>query len=172
MLCLLCKCSNLGTQADVPSCIYSKFYYLILTRGAGIVPNKWILTVVAVAIFLVINGCSSLIGDNQLARISKVPGEEGDLVGAWKDAAHATTQIIKKDDSVTITLDNCFFGDLPDVDSSNEIAIVLEFDEDGEKITKVLGPIKGTADKSYINQLGGIIYGPKKLSSEFLKMAL
>lgn len=110
--------------------------------------------------------CTNLVGDNQLVGVDK----QKRLVGAWK--LNESLDYIKKGESLTITLDNAFFSHLPDIGQSNEVAIIVDITENGKTITKVLGPIEGTADKSYFNQMARRIYGPKKLSDEFLEIGI
>lgn len=115
----------------------------------------------------------TLVNERKIANLAKVIlgfSNERKLVGAWHKSNTETLNYINENESITLILDNCFYGQLPDVGQSNEVAIVLEFNEGGEKITKILGPFAGTADNSFCNQIGSVIYGPKKLDAEFLKI--
>lgn len=129
--------------------------------------------IIALFLCLFMTGCASLIGDHQLTRMDAV---SGGLEGAWlpedKYKKLDKKTFIKKGESLTIVFDNAYLQDLPDLGQSNEVVVIFEFEELDQKLTKILGPIEHTADKSYFNEIASVVYGPKDLEDDFIKVTI
>ncbi len=80
-------------------------------------------------------------------------------------------------DVFAIYLSDGYFKYLKDLSGVNEVVIVAEFTEtnagtESDKVTRVLGPYFGVADKAGAPFLNKLLYGPKHLDADHLNMKL
>jgi hypothetical protein len=81
------------------------------------------------------------------------------------------------DDVFSIYLTDSYLRYLQDMGGVNEVLFVIEFTEvvngnQGDTLTKVLGPYRNLADASKAPMLNKLLYGPKRMESDVLSMNL
>lgn len=79
-----------------------------------------------------------------------------------------------KSDTFSLTFDRAFFKYLPDLVTTNEVIVVFRFVEGaptGEnEDVRILGPLNGIADGSLASAFGQVMYGPKPVDSDALRV--